>query len=381
MNSALCLGKNLIRSGTTLFVCAPYGPKINDFLDLGMKVVACDALAKRFPRNLMSVPSLISIILKENIDVVHAMDYQSLYPGFLAASLLGRKLLFTKAGGETPEYIIPLETNVVVYSGELLEGMQAQYPYLFDRFHLIKARIDTDLFHPIEQSISEPAHRPVKIFMAMRLEESKRPWLETAITGITDLAGKNPSFVFLLAGNGGLGSEIEAQVERINRRYNRDVILLLGGISSIAGMNKLYNDADLIVGHGRGILEAMACGKPVVAIGKHGEATIVRRDTVEQISYYNFSGRHLDHHPELSQNFNEVLETLLKHPEKREELKDFSLEYIKCEYAADIGAKHLQKLYGVESKPIYYRYAYILRWLFDEVRTRITRYFSKQQPH
>lgn len=55
---------------------------------------------------------------------------------------------------------------------------------------------------------------------------------------------------------------------------------------------QLYSYADLVMGHGRGILEAMACGKSVVVLNKNGTGEFVSDKNVNIVSKFNFSGRH-----------------------------------------------------------------------------------------
>lgn len=372
MNSALCVGRHLICSGNNLFVYAPDGPKKSDFIEHGARVFNGDRLAGKFPRNLLAVPSLFLRTLRYRIDVIHAMDYQSLYAAFIVATLLNRRFIYTKAGGTTPDYIIPRATDVVVYSDELLCGMQARYPYLGDRIRLIRARIDTRIFKPAE---TPPAVAPgtATLFMAMRLEESKRQWLETAIGSITSLAEKRTGFQFLLAGDGGLKPELETRAATINRRFGRSVIRLLGGISDINEMADLYRTADIVIGHGRGIMEAMACGKVVIALGGDNRVTTVSPDSVEAIAYYNFSGRHLQHQPELRQDFTAELQHLLDDPPRLQQLQQFSLDYIRREYAAEIGATGLEALYLKPSPGYLSRLGSLTGWLMEDLKVRIKR--------
>lgn len=56
---------------------------------------------------------------------------------------------------------------------------------------------------------------------------------------------------------------------------------------------KAYNDADIVLAIGRGVLEAMACGRPAITYGHWGHGEILSSEEMKDAKKYNFSGRHI----------------------------------------------------------------------------------------
>ena len=57
------------------------------------------------------------------------------------------------------------------------------------------------------------------------------------------------------------------------------VLVPIGPVYGTADLVQLYNHADVMVGSGRGILEAMACGKAAIVLGESGEGEILDAST------------------------------------------------------------------------------------------------------
>ena len=54
-----------------------------------------------------------------------------------------------------------------------------------------------------------------------------------------------------------------------------------------------YNKADIVLTIGRGVLEAMACGRPVITFGHWGHSGILTEKEMKDAKKFNFSGRHV----------------------------------------------------------------------------------------
>ena len=100
------------------------------------------------------------------------------------------------------------------------------------------------------------------------------------------------------------------------------------------------------------ILEAMACGKPVVNIGENGFATLINDKTVSKAAYYNFSGRHLRYYPKMGSPLIDEIIKIAGNVNIYDQLSKFSLQYVKENYDVESGANKLIKIYTemVDSK-------------------------------
>ncbi|MEE9231115.1 MAG: hypothetical protein V3U86_10460, partial [Acidobacteriota bacterium] len=98
-------------------------------------------------------------------------------------------------------------------------------------------------------------------------------------------------------------------------------------------------------GHGRGIMEAMACAKPVVVLGERGEGELINEGSVENIAYTNFSGRHFRGRRERIKPLSDLLGELFNDEEALARLGRFSHDYILSEQDARRGAEQLTQVY------------------------------------
>lgn len=87
-----------------------------------------------------------------------------------------------------------------------------------------------------------------------------------------------------------------------------------------------YNDTDIVFAIGRGVLEAMACGRPAVTYGHWGHSGILTKEEMEDAKKYNFSGRHVR---DEYFGWKEIMKTLSQYDPKKDYralVKDYSLD-------------------------------------------------------
>lgn len=329
INSTLNHAKYLLRFGHNVFLIAPQGKKVEEFIGIGVHY---------FKMRSSSVSAVMQIIFKSilhGINIIHAMDYEALKKAVPMKIFLKKPLVYTKAGGTIPNYVLPPIDALIVFSLELYNHF-AQQLVLGPPIYLIKERIDIETFKPktITKSDSEKV-----VLMAMRLENQKSPWLNT----ITDLIRINHNLLkeyhFIFLGYGKLFDYYKSIAEEINILAGRELLTINGAIEDVKEINNAYNSADIIIGHGRGIMEAMACGKTVIILGEDKQFEIVNQDNIEAISYFNFSGRHFRIQKQIEdKNFIECLS--LSIPGNK-----WSRSYIEKNYDAEIGAQKLNDIY------------------------------------
>jgi glycosyltransferase involved in cell wall biosynthesis len=345
----MSLLKGIGEGGAVTHLIGFEGPRADQFQKVADHLFLLKNVGSNLTRKARLLRAILQVSKQYCIDVIQAQDYLSLYPAYVAASFLRKPLFFTKAGGEVPSYFIPEGVKVIVFSRELEEGMKhAGYS---NNISLIQARIDCETFQPASLSnifVSE-YHLPldgVKVAMAMRFDTGKKRWLEGLFENLERL--KNGNIVFVLAGDGPLLSWISNKASKINEELNRTVVCLIGKVTEPEEMRSLYSYSDIVIGHGRGIMEAMACGKVAVNIGENGFSTVVEPEIIEKMSYYNFSGRHLRQHPELGKPLLGEILRLSTAPGLMESLGNFSHRYIRQFYDVKLGSRALLDLYNAD---------------------------------
>lgn len=353
--SALSHMKYLSGKGHQVYILAPSGDNSNSLLKEFENTVekVCffknNLQYKRFP-NIHGYDDIVHICKEENIDVICAEDFKGVAASYIAAIKAHKGLVCVKAGGPVNNAITPRNAFAIYYSQELCNGMIARHGLDSQNISLIRARIDTDIFKPEEiksdflgrYNLPEKGY---KISMAIRLHESKKQWLDNlfAFAEKTDSCDLPVSIV--IAGDGQLRQELELRAQKNNCRNCGIKIYMIGPVFEMSELNQLYNYSDVVVGNGRGILEAMACGKTVINLGEKGEAAMVTAENIQDIAKYNFSGRHFRHSVDDSHDLASLLQALLQNDEQLKKNGQFSYEYIKKYMAAEIGARERIEVY------------------------------------
>ena len=321
--------KYLVRQGHHVILLAPEGKKINEFISVG-------AIYFKMPEHyLLSVLYILGLALTRKVDIIHAMDYEAIKKSIFARIILRRPFVYSKAGGTSPSYKIPPVDSLIVFSSELYDQLNPKTPQ-GTPVYLIKERIDLEIFRPMK--FKKESSTKI-IFMAMRLEPQKSKWLDNLIDQIeihySDLSG----YQFCIAGNGSLFNHYKLLGQGINQNAGCELIRFVGSVDTAKDMSYWYNSADLVIGHGRGIIEAMACGKNVIILGEGHEAELINQKNINEIAYYNFSGRHFRYRTMIQDT---SLITCINGSCKP---NDWNYIYVKDNYSAEVGAEKMIELY------------------------------------
>ncbi len=354
--SALAHMKCLSRMGHHLYVLMPGGESAGDvvqeFIDSGIEIhlFTKSPTRGRFP-SYRGAGDIVKICKDKKIDIIHAHDFTSFSPSFTAAVRMRKGIIFTKPGGPANNLFPPRTVDAILYSEELMEGMVTQYNLDPNNIYLIRARIDTDSYKPeqvtaafMQQYKLPQAGR--KIVMATRLEDNKKPWIDMMLNFAERLAKKDEPTHIVIAGEGKLLEELKSNPSSMdkNNLVGR-IVHFIGPVFNISDLNQLYNYSDMVLGNGRGILEAMACGKPVVILDEMYNGEVVGPENINDIAFFNFSGRHLRDHVQSQDALYMILKDLLDDVEARKRIGEYLYAYIKKNMDAKIGAEQLLGVY------------------------------------
>jgi glycosyltransferase involved in cell wall biosynthesis len=307
------------------------------------------------------------IVREKSIDIIHAQDFHSIMRAFLAAIRLKKGFVFTQPGGPNIPKMGPKKTDTVLFSQENMDYHKQAGK---ENLHLIRARIDTTEYYPasVEGDFIEKGLFPAsgkKIVMAVRLFETKRAFLKSVVEAARIYADMPEPPRICVAGEGPMLSELLEESRQINNAgASGPVLRFIGPIFKPEEMTRFYNYSDLVIGSGRGILEAMACGKPVVILGENYEAEVVGPDNIEDIAYYNFSGRHFRNRKMPCETLSDLLLRLVKDTDQMRRLGEYCLDYIRNKMDARLGAEQLVQVYdmAIERKSVL---TDLLAWYID----------------
>ncbi len=142
-------------------------------------------------------------------------------------------------------------------------------------------------------------------------------------------------------------------------------------IGTLHDPSRLLNLFDLAFAMGRSALESMSCGIPTLIVGPRGFAGIVRKEQIDQLAYYNFSGRNVKDNIDEKPLVKEIVQ-ILKSPEKARDLGVFSRRYVLENYDVKEGAKKLGKIYEeviaeYANKTFLKKATGIIKWIYTLV--------------
>jgi len=382
--SGLAMVKSLHAMGHHVIVLAPDGvdEMVQEFTQTGAEFYRLDKLKKwnrrlRLP-TVAGTGRIIRLAKERSVDIIHGQDFAACGRAYMAAIASARGFVTTFAGGPFSHEPPPTQSDVVLFCQEQVQTFSKAYQTVEDNIHLIRARIDLDIYKPeeVHPTFVSKYGLPVsgqKIAIAMRLHPIKKQWLRTIIETAKAFCDNNRNTRIIIAGEGPLLNNLRAQAIKINRQCrNGPVIQFVGPIFSLQELNQFYNYADVVAGTGRGILEAMACRKPVVILSENCQGEMITPENIEDIAYYNFSGRHFRYLSETAAPLASVLEKLLTDGDLRKRLGDYSYEYIRSNMDAQIGAKQLLEVYQKAVNQRASLFDYVI-WYFRAVYYRIVR--------
>lgn len=284
----LSVAKELQKQCHRILVAAGNGPLIDRFHEAGIRT--CE-----LPFHLMNRSSSLSrstlldrltqICKDEDIDVIHAHQTGS---GVLAAEVsaaLRRPFFFTVHG----TYYDPLELRQSLdYANLVIAVSEPIKAYLSQRgFHaqVIPNGVDLNEFYPMdgtakrrELGIPDGA---LAILNAGRLAWEKAHIAKTTAQVALGMEFEDafPPVHAIIAGDGQSFGSMNRYAGIINEWRNHTLIHMVGNIRDLVSY---YAASDVVVGTGRVALEAMACEKPVIAIGSRGHVGLVRPENFAQ---------------------------------------------------------------------------------------------------
>lgn len=233
-------------------------------------------------------------VLRNNpYEAIVAMDSHAVRDSVFAAIALALPLVQVRAGGPVgclPPLQLP---GQIVFSRELLENLQSVHNVSNDNIIYSPGRIDFDCLLNSAKSLNDvhsmhfdsDAHR---ILAISRLSLLKADSILNLFKQVEEAAKYHP-LQLRVVGDGEAKSMLMKQAQMVtNVTSGKAQIEFLG---SFRVSPSDLTQADLVVGQGRTVLEAIASGVPAAVCGNNAYLGLLTSDNFDDISYTNLSSR------------------------------------------------------------------------------------------
>ena len=267
---------------------------------------------------------LRNIVRDHAIDVIHAHTRTGCFWGSRLNNEFGvpytvtLHCLWSRLYSRVMQPFLP-ETMISVSLG-IRDYFNQTYHVPRERIVIIHNGVDTARL----QKESKPKPRDderVRLAYISRLNEDKGKLAITLLKAMEELFVSIP-ISLSIAGDGCKFEDVKTVAQRLNERCGQECVTMLGRCGDIP---RLLQDVDIVIGTGRAAAEAMAAGKPVVAIASEEKFMgLVTPRNARAMHERNFagSGKRLS-----AETFVNELLPVLRNPAYREALGSFSARF------------------------------------------------------
>jgi glycosyltransferase involved in cell wall biosynthesis len=235
---------------------------------------------------------IAKIISANNIQILHAFDYTSLFFARLMHHLTGIPYLYMRCGGAIPK-IFPYAKNIILYSEENLSYFQNKKKYKNSNINFIPNRVKP--FQPDLKRIEylkKNINYNEKDIIFLRISRISSNYLQT-FRQIVFLADKlvQDGLPIKLVIIGNQERDSDAVIKELDL-YNKPYIFLFTDSKYTLNAKEIIGVCDFYIGTGRGIMEACS-QKKVVLTPLRGKnfPVIISEDNILNFFNTNFSER------------------------------------------------------------------------------------------
>ena len=301
---------------------------------------------------LPGVLALRRLLEREHVDIVNAHNWRAGSVAYLACRRAGVPYVLTIHGTRSPVN----RYTVFYWSRRVAVVSEASRRNLVEGFGLPSERVvksiigvDTDRFRPAEPDPSlerelELQPGAPRVVHVSRFSHSKAPVALAAIEAMESLQKQVPAVELVVVGQGPEERAVARAAQRMNARLDRQAVFALGGRGDIP---RILSLGSVAIGTASVTLEAMACGRAVVAAGKGGYFGIVRPDNLAQAEASCFAD-----HETVGKVTPEVLAAdaahLLTDREEARRLGEFGRETAESRYGVARLTSEVEALYREE---------------------------------
>ncbi len=332
------LCKQLKKEGLDIVVASNGGVYEQELTQRGIVHYQVPLHNKKPHNMILSYQKLKTIILKDNIDLVHA---HARIPAFLCG-FLHKKMQFPFM--TTAHWVFTTAwglKHVTNWGQKTLAVSEDIKKYLMQNYHVAEKDItvtingiDTEKFSPeIEtQSLKEEfeLNDGMKIVYISRLDNDRSEVAFQLLDSAPKLTEKVEGLEIIIVGGGNVFHTANQRAQQINEKLGRRAVIMTGARTDI---NKIAALADVFIGVSRAALEAMAVAKPVIIAGNEGYIGIFDESKLVQAVDTNFTCRGFEK-SSADRLARDILQVLTKIDDReRQKLGTIGRETVKARYS------------------------------------------------
>jgi glycosyltransferase involved in cell wall biosynthesis len=273
----LATARAALQAGWQVSVLCPAGPFVDDHLrPLGVDAVPVDFLS--------ASSTLRASQLLCQADLIHAHPGPSRVLALQAAGQSGAPVVFTIHGAwfDSVQQYAPRLAAIACVSPAVQQAVQRLCPDHAPRIVYVPNGVDADRFSAAPGVAAEPGH----VVVASRLDIDKRMLVDTLV-GLWEVQARlaaRPALHYTMAGQGTLQGELEAAAQRLG------IVADFAGWQAPDALASLYQRAAVTIASGRAAMEALAGGRPTLALASAGAAEVFTPQQLPGAAYSNFGG-------------------------------------------------------------------------------------------
>ncbi len=285
------LAKSLEKLGAHVIIGTSGGPLVEVFKHYELKVVKIPFTSDYISnKNIMKLIKLTKkIIDEEKINLLHCHLFASMRLGNDIYRSYKIPYIVTLHGLFYPNDILFLScinaAKIIAVSEPIKKQIQSKLgSRIRGEIVVIPNGIDMENFHPqhtvknLTNQLGIPENSQV-ITYCSRLDWGKTLAAEAFIFACYILMNKNKHLHAFVIGDGADKNLITHEVNILNKMLQRNAIHVVGAKFNVL---PYYQNANIVVGTARVALEAMSCGKPVIAVGNHGYTGIINPKSMKE---------------------------------------------------------------------------------------------------
>lgn len=305
---------------------------------LGVKVITTDYSDHDLPETIRKVNDLNK---KEKIDLIHTHPFASRKYAQHIARLLKIPLFLTVHGKHTnniESYIDEIDLVFTVSEGIkdfLLEHLTNKHAEDFKhKFFVIPNGVNTNKFRAtVQKDEDDKTQRnqtdTLTLSLVSRLDLDKQFIIDIFYKALSFTSKNYPNINWRIVGEGTQKNIMKDKVKEIT--FGKTLVNFVGWKEGDE-LKKEYQTSDIVIAPGRCALEAMACGKPVIALGSKGYIGLINENNWLKGVYSNFGGLGSKMEDYQNGSVEDDLKTVIEGSDNRLALGNLSLKLIEQFY-------------------------------------------------